>query len=656
MKPVNTRHAGLVFYSILAATQLWGCGESGKSTSLDEPECSSNEQCASRTDGKTECDTVNLVCVKPANEAECIKDSDCASRMDGKTECDTVNLVCITPATTPQCGNNKIESNESCDQNELDGKQCSDWPEFIGGTLTCSNLCFFDTSKCVECTETDKSKCRADQICNKGRCEDIDYVPECGNNIVDVSIGEECDGEALNGKTCAERPEFSGGKVSCKNDCTIDYSECISCLPGQEWSEKYNTCVYPISSKQDIVDLSDKWNSEGKAAYPTNDGKPTVFLLKNDIDMEELTSSTWTAIGTEANPFEAVFYGDEHTITATRNHSDGLWLYISHATIQDFTLHVDVSGKYEYEDDVNESLFAEHVDDSTIKNINISGKWNISFYCRDISGVFNYVKNSTLDDINIDLNTTVESISFQDTMALFAYTLESSTLNHISINGSFTQNENSHSVRFIGFAYHLDNSKLTNCDFDMDINTINNDLYRDDDICIISYKISNSSIIDKMNIKRASITKHNGDWGYLIRKFDYTCNKCFISNLEDNTTYNTTKLTYIIFEPEPIKTIVNSLFKGEVESFSFKSANDIIFVNDVFTSLPSLDEPPVLSQDVYFKTDVDDKIVTATKINNNLADKKANIPSGTYLPWKQDSDGQFYLDFNAKENELYVIP
>ena len=79
-------------------------------------------------------------------------------------------------------------------------------------------------------------------------------------------------------------------------------------------------------------------------------------------------------------------------------------------------------------------------------------------------------------------------------------------------------------------------------------------------------------------------------------------------------------------------------------------------VNDVFVSLPGLDDTPALSQDIYFKNDVDNKTVTAAKMNKNLADKKANIPSGSYLPWKQDSEGRFHLKFDASASEMYVIP
>ncbi len=47
------------------------------------------------------------------------------------------------------CGNDQLEDGEDCDGRELGGKSCDDFPEFTGGTLTCSNSCEFDKSGCT---------------------------------------------------------------------------------------------------------------------------------------------------------------------------------------------------------------------------------------------------------------------------------------------------------------------------------------------------------------------------------------------------------------------------------------------------------------------------------------------------------------------------
>lgn len=51
-------------------------------------------------------------------------------------------------------------------------------------------------------------------------------VTACGNNIKET--GEQCDGTDLNGQTCVSRGYAGGGTLSCKADCTFNYSSCTS--------------------------------------------------------------------------------------------------------------------------------------------------------------------------------------------------------------------------------------------------------------------------------------------------------------------------------------------------------------------------------------------------------------------------------------------
>ena len=67
-------------------------------------------------------------------------------------------------ATGGSCGDHIINNGEECDTNQFGSiKQCSDYNEFIGGTLSCRN-CQLNTSGCIE----------------KG----------CGNNFIES--GEQC--------------------------------------------------------------------------------------------------------------------------------------------------------------------------------------------------------------------------------------------------------------------------------------------------------------------------------------------------------------------------------------------------------------------------------------------------------------------------------
>lgn len=84
---------------LLAAALAMGaaaCGDSKEKPS--KLECTSNAQCADRTDGKTECDLIHNVCVEPSVQDHCDADEDCAGRTDGRTKCDTTLNLCTTPS------------------------------------------------------------------------------------------------------------------------------------------------------------------------------------------------------------------------------------------------------------------------------------------------------------------------------------------------------------------------------------------------------------------------------------------------------------------------------------------------------------------------------------------------------------------------------
>ncbi len=195
----------VAFCSIVAAALLAGCDDdSSKKEQPAQPapavECTSNAHCVDRTDGKTECNMVKNVCVKPSQQP------------------------------TAKCGNNKIDGSESCDGADLGNKTCKSWSDnFVGGTLTCDSSCGFDTSGCVECTEDDLSLCDQDQICSNNRCtDDVPQGGVCGDGTVDED--EDCeDGKAITA-TCADFGDFVAGDLSCDpEDCTYDISECVEC-------------------------------------------------------------------------------------------------------------------------------------------------------------------------------------------------------------------------------------------------------------------------------------------------------------------------------------------------------------------------------------------------------------------------------------------
>ena len=197
-------------------------------------ECTSNEQCANRADGKTQCDLNNFVCIIPQSgpeTKECTSDEQCANRTDGKTECDQINNICIPPQSseTTKCGNELIEENEDCEIDDLNGQSCTNIGEYVAGNLKCDAVsCSFDASDCMQCTDDNTTLCDAGDICQNGIC--TKPVVECGNNVVESP--EECDQTNLNDKTCLSWPdEFVDGKLTCNNGCTFDKSNCVECTP-----------------------------------------------------------------------------------------------------------------------------------------------------------------------------------------------------------------------------------------------------------------------------------------------------------------------------------------------------------------------------------------------------------------------------------------
>ncbi|MDY0004154.1 MAG: DUF4215 domain-containing protein, partial [Polyangia bacterium] len=97
------------------------------------------------------------------------------------------------------CGNSQIDPGESCDGANLNGQSCLT-QGYPGGDLGCTASCAFDFSQCTP--------------------------PYCGDGLVTVSSGEQCDGGNLNGQDC-QSLGFAGGSLGCLGNCTFDTSSCL---------------------------------------------------------------------------------------------------------------------------------------------------------------------------------------------------------------------------------------------------------------------------------------------------------------------------------------------------------------------------------------------------------------------------------------------
>jgi len=78
------------------------------------------------------------------------------------------------------CGDGKIEGEEQCDGDALDGKTCVDVGDFDGGTLGCADSCAFDTSGCTSPLEL---------VLNELSSSDLDPIEllNAGDAAVDLS-------------------------------------------------------------------------------------------------------------------------------------------------------------------------------------------------------------------------------------------------------------------------------------------------------------------------------------------------------------------------------------------------------------------------------------------------------------------------------------
>ncbi|MCA9694916.1 MAG: hypothetical protein R3A51_09675 [Nannocystaceae bacterium] len=146
--------------------------------------------------------------------------TDPSTTVEPTTEPSTTVEPTTDPTGGPVCGNNMVEDGEVCDGGDLNGQSCVTFG-FDGGNLACTGACMFDTSGCMN-----------------------DPGALCGNNMLEA--GEACDGNQLNGKTCADFG-FSMGNLACTGGCTFDTSGCSNgaMCQNQPATGHYSHCFDP---------------------------------------------------------------------------------------------------------------------------------------------------------------------------------------------------------------------------------------------------------------------------------------------------------------------------------------------------------------------------------------------------------------------------
>ncbi len=163
--------------------------------------------------------------------------------------------------SNPVCGNGVVEGSEQCDGSNLNGQSCVT-QGYMGGSLTCTSGCAFDTSGCgdipeicsdgadndgdgeIDCEDSD---CFGDPACDgeneydchNGLDDDGDGLTDCddpdcagspacsasGCGDGNIQAPEACDGDDLGGKTCMILG-YEAGELACTSLCGFDVSGC----------------------------------------------------------------------------------------------------------------------------------------------------------------------------------------------------------------------------------------------------------------------------------------------------------------------------------------------------------------------------------------------------------------------------------------------
>ena len=558
------------------------------------------------------------------------------------------------------CGNNSAEAGEDCDGSDLRGKSCTDFAGFSGGTLKCTS-CTFDKSACKK-------------------------PAECGNGILET--GEDCDEErfAEDKITChAWKPEqYNRGYVSCKSSCTIDYGECRKviasmCNAAQEWSETYQTCVYPINSVTDYENYVTKWNNSGNKEFPGAGGDDPAFLLKSDIELNE--PNAW---GTVSYPFkDASFYGGNHTISVYGDDAgERIFGYVSYAEIKDVKIHLTSSDDDDYR--AAHAFVALNVSHSRISNVDVSGSWVMRFvtfayggYDYKVGfGLFGTVSYSEMDNIHVDIDMRSENhTGASRDVGLFLSGASDSIFRNISLNGSVYIWD--FDTNYYGFASFTENSKWENCEINLDMtfdkkkngyDTIRN-------AHLLFGTMSEKVIVDRMNIKKQAVNRVDHSDAIRVMLIDDTkaCSDCVVSNLEDNTIYSNNRGTYFIRNSKSTGSYYSDTVPGLAIYNVLTNSN---FANwyssSIYTQMPERIANVLIQNQsanwgydngfssredypyVYDVSDISSNKVTVNMLNDNR--KAGVVGSGSYLPWGKDSKGRYYMKFDAANSDVAVVP
>ena len=492
--------------------------------------------------------------------------------------------------------------------------------------------------------------------CSDDNSSENEQTPACTSNAQCASRPDgktQCDltsGVCVAPDQCAPNEQCGGPNTAPGTDQTPGV---LKCNENQEWSAKYQTCVYPINSQADYEGYVTTWNTNGKDAFPGIGDEDPVFLLKTDIKLEE--GSMW---GTLSNPFEAVFYGDNQTIAlyGERQKADqGLFGYTSYAEIRDVKINlIKASTSVKSKAYAFIAAVAKH---THFDNIEVTGYWKLD----DTGyGMFKEVSDSVLENININLDmeigkdiySSVIDNTFYYNVSPFLKNSTDSVYRNISLNGTIHLDNNYNvSPGYAGLAFSTTNDRWENIKINFELRSE----ALENTYCfayVLFKNMAQNTVVDRVNISKMAVSK-TGRTAFSLISNTKSCTSCVISNLQDNTNYSNAGNTYFIEDSKAsglsmYNVLINSNYDKNNDSEPPARAINVLIQNQNKTKQDFGNNSRPYPY-VYDKADIETAKVTVDVLNNNL--KPEIIGEGSYLPWRQDSKGRFYLKFDESADE-----
>lgn len=115
----------------------------------------------------------------------------------------------------------------------------------------------------------------------------------------------------------------SDGVINCLDACPQNpwKSEDDDCSCEQLFYQltEFSGCAEIIASAEDFIALRDHWNN---GSYDAKTSDTLAYIMVSDINLGDVltvdTAASWTGIGTEEYPFDAIFVGNGRSFTATK--------------------------------------------------------------------------------------------------------------------------------------------------------------------------------------------------------------------------------------------------------------------------------------------------------------------------------------------------